>query len=118
VLPLPRLHGVRPLHRDADRNSDAGIPLVVKVIAVVDVGDIDIVVVIPIVSPVFRPGVNETDPIALILEAWVSANNQEGQAVDVESVVRTKVSTEMVAGDTVAVVAATLFSSLGSDCQL
>jgi hypothetical protein len=96
------------LHRNADRHSDVGIPAVVKVIAVVHVGDVNVVVVIPVIPPVFRPWVNETDPIAPILEARVPANNQKGQAVDAEPMVPTKVSTVTVVRDAVAVVAATL----------
>jgi len=108
VQPLPRLHPNTPLHRNADRNSDVGIPAVVKVIAVVDVGDVNIVVVVPVIAPVFRPWVNETDPIALILEARVPSNNQKRQAVDAEPMVPTKVSTVTVVRDTVTLVAATL----------
>ena len=97
-----------PLHRDADRYSDVGIPAVVKVIAVVDVGDINVVVVIPVIPPVFRPWVNKTYPIALILEARVPTNDQEGQAVNAEAMVATKVSAVTVVRDSVAVIAATL----------
>ena len=79
-----------------------------QVIPVVDVGDINVVIVIPVIPPVFRPWVNQTYPVALILEAWVSANNHEGQAVDAESMVRPKVSTEAVVRDAVAVVASAL----------
>ena len=97
-----------PLHRDADRNSDAGIPLVVKVIAVVDVGDVNVIIVIPVVTPIFWPRINEANPIALVLEARVPANNQEGQAINAESVIRTKVSAITVVRNAVAVVATTL----------
>ena len=105
---LARVHRVHRLHRDADRNSDVGIPAVVQVIAVVDVGDVNVVVVIPVISPVFRPWVNKTYPIALILETRVPANDQEGQAVDAEPMVATKVSAVTVIRDSVAVIATTL----------
>ena len=97
-----------PLHRDADRNSDAGITAVVQVVAVVDVGDVNVVVVIPVISPVFRPWVNKTYPIALILETRVPTNDQEGQAVDAKPMVPAKVSAVTVVRDPVAVIAATL----------
>jgi hypothetical protein len=105
---FPRPHRVEPLKRDVDRNSDIGIPAVVQVVAVVDVSDINVVSVVPVIPPVFRPWVNETDPIASVLEARISAHNQEGEAVDAESMARPKVSTEPVIRDAVAVVAATL----------
>jgi hypothetical protein len=100
-----------PLHRDADRDSNIGIPAVVQVIAVVDVDDVNVVVVIPVIAPVFRPRVNGTDPIASVLEARVSAHHQEGQAVDSESTVSTKVSAETVVRNAIAVVAAALLPS-------
>jgi hypothetical protein len=100
-----------PLHRDADRNSNVRISAVVQVIAVVRIGDVNVVVVIPVIAPVFRPRVHETDPIALILEARVPSHNHEGQTVDTESVVRTKVATETVVRDAVAVISATLLPS-------
>ncbi len=108
MQPLPKPHRVDPLKRETDRNSGAGIPAVVQVIAVVDVGDIDVVVVVPIVAPVFRPRINGTYPIAAVLKARVSANNQEGETVDPESMLRPKVSAESVVRDAVAAVAATL----------
>jgi len=82
--------------------------MVEQVIAVVDVGDINVVVVIPVIAPVFRPWVNETDPIALVLKARISAHNQEWEAIDSEPMVRPKVSTEPVVRDAITVVAATL----------
>jgi len=97
-----------PLHRDADRNSGLGIPAVEQVIAVVDVHDIDVVVVVPVIPPVFRPWVNETEPIAAVLEAGISAHNQEGESVNTEPMVPTKVSAEAVVRNAIAVVAATL----------
>jgi hypothetical protein len=97
-----------PLQRDADRNSDVGIPAVVHVVAVIDVGDINVVGVVPVVRPVLRPWVNRTEPITLVLEAWVSADNQERETMDPEPVIRSKVSAVTVVRDAIAVVAAAL----------
>ncbi len=66
------------LQRDVDRNSLTGVAAVVQVIAVVHVVDVDVVVVVPVISPGFRPGINRTDPVTLVLEARVSADYQEG----------------------------------------
>ena len=104
----PKAASGTPLHRDADCNSDIGIPAVEQVIAVVGVGDVDVICVVPVIRPVFWPWVNRTEPIATVLEARVPANNQEGKTVDSESMLRPKVSTEPVVGDAVAVVATTL----------
>jgi len=105
VQPLSKLHRKDALHRNADRNSDVRIPAVVHVIAVIGVDNIDIVVVVPVISPVFRPGVNRTDPIALVLKAGISTHNQERKAGDAELVILTKVSTITVVRNAIAVVA-------------
>ena len=96
------------LQRDVDGNSLAGISPVIEVVTVVDVVDVDIVIVVPVIPPIFRPRVNGADPIALVLEAWVSAYNQEGEAVDAEAVARAKVSAVPVVGNAVTPVAAAL----------
>jgi hypothetical protein len=98
----------RLLHRDVDCYADVGIPAVVKVIAVIDVVDIDFVVVIPVISPVHRPWINRTEPITLILESRIPAYNQERLAVDTESVIRSKVNAEAVVRYAIAVVPAAL----------
>ena len=85
--------------------------MVVQVIAVIGIDDINVVIVVPVIPPVFWPRVNGSDPIAAVLEARVSANNQEGQAIDSESMVLTKVSAETVVRNAIAVVAATLLPS-------
>jgi hypothetical protein len=100
-----------PLHRDADCNSDIGIPAVVHVVAVVGIDDINVVVVVPVISPILRPRVKGTDPIATVLEARVSAHNFEGKAVDAKSMVLTKVSAETVIRDAIAAIPATLLPS-------
>ncbi len=97
-----------PLHGDTDRNSDVGITAVVQVIAVVDVGHANVVVVIPVVLPVFRPWVDKTYPTALILEARVTTNGHEGEAIDAKPMVPAEVSSISVVGNAVAVVGATL----------
>jgi len=99
---------MEPLIRDTDRDSGVGVPAVVHVIPVVHVCDIDIVIVVPIVSPVFGPRVNGTDPVAFVLEAGIPADNLEGQAADSEAMVWSKVSTVTVIRNAVTVVPAAL----------
>jgi len=85
-----------------------GIPAVVHVVAIVDVRHVNVVVVVPVFSPVFGPRVNRTDPVTVVLEAGISAYNQKWQAADSETVIRTKVSAVTILRNTVAVVAAAL----------
>src|ERR1700691_90349 len=81
-----------PLHRDAHRNANARVAPVVEVVAVVDIGDIDLVVVVPVVAPVSWPRVNNAQPITAVLEARISANHHEGQALDAESMIRSEIT--------------------------
>ena len=89
-------------------DSIAGVPSVVQVIAVSRVVDIHIIVVVPVVGPVFRPRVNQTEPIASVLKARVSAHDDYWVAVDAERVTRTKVAIVAVVGNSVAIVTAAL----------
>ena len=105
---LSRGSPVESLHRDTDRNSCARIPAVIQVIAAIGVDNINIVGIVPIVAPVFRPRINRTEPIALVLKAWKSAHNQKGKARDAESVISAKVSAETVVRNVITAVATAL----------
>jgi hypothetical protein len=97
---------------DANCNPRAiGIPAVVQVIAAIAVIDVNIVGLVPGVSPVFRIRINKSEPIAIVLEAWEPAHHQERKAVDAEPVIPAIVATEIIVGNAVAVVAAALLPS-------
>jgi hypothetical protein len=65
-----------PLVRvDADCDSNAGMAPVVQVISTIGVGDIHVIIVVPVVRPGFRPRVHETEPKTVILETGIPANN-------------------------------------------
>jgi len=96
------------LHRDANRNSDGGISAVEQVIAIVNVDDVDVIGVKPVICPGPRPWVNETNPITLVLETRISTNHQERKPVDSEPMLRPKVSTVAIVRDAITAVAATL----------
>jgi len=96
------------LHRCADCNSDAWIPLVVHVIPIVLIDDIDVVRLVPVVCPITRPWVNQAEPESVVLEAWVSANNHIRLVIDDEPIVWSKVAVVAVVGNAIAVVAAAL----------
>ena len=87
------------------------IPAVVEVIPVVEVIDVNIIRLVPGVSPVFWIWVNETEPIAIVLEARIPAHHHEGEAIDAEPVTSTTVAAEIVVRNAVAVVAAALLPS-------
>jgi hypothetical protein len=100
------------IDRDANCNPRAiGIPAVVQVIAAIAVIDVNIVSLVPGVSPVFRISINKSEPIAIVLEAWEPAHHQERKAVDAEPVIPAIVATEIIVGNAVAVVAAALLPS-------
>jgi hypothetical protein len=110
--PLSSLDGPaldEPLvHVDGDCDSIPGIPAVVHVIAVLGVDDVYIIVVVPIVGPVFRPWVHETEPKAAVLEARIPAVQLHRVPVNAEPVIRTKAHAITVIRNAVAVVTATL----------
>jgi len=101
-------HPTKPLHRNADGNSNPGIPAVIHVVPVADVRNIDVIGVIPVICPGPRPWVNETNPIPLVLEARISTDDQERKPVDSEPMLRPKVPTVAIVRDPVTAVAATL----------
>jgi hypothetical protein len=105
--PTPRPHFTH-LHRDAHRDADAGIASVVEVVSIVDIADIDLVIVVPVVAPVGRPRVNNAQPVALVLETRISADHQEGKALDAKSVIRSEIAAKAVVRDPVAVITAAL----------
>ncbi len=96
------------LQRDIDRDSLTGIPVVVQVVAVVDVVYVDIVIVIPVVAPGLRPRVNRADPVTVVLKARIAADHQEGKSVDSEAMAGPEVSAEAVIRDAIAAITATL----------
>jgi len=63
---------------------------------------------IPPFRPHFRPWINEGDPIAVILEAWISTYEDQRQPVDAEVVVTSEIKIEAVLRYAVTVIAAAL----------
>ena len=108
MQPRSRLHRRDRLQGDSDGNSDTGMSAVEQVVTVIDVADVDVVGVVPVVRPGFRPRVNETEPIAAILEPGISADDTERATLDTKPMLRPKVSTESRVGDSITLVAATL----------
>jgi hypothetical protein len=94
------------IHVDCD--SIPGMLTVVHVIAVSGVVDVHVIVVVPIVRPVFRPWVNDTEPKAAILEPGVPTRKNYWETVKPEPVNLAEGVTETVVGNTVTVVAASL----------
>src|SRR5271157_5377539 len=84
------------LEHDGDGEANAGIVRVVHVIAAVDVIDVEVVGVVPAI----RPRINETKPIAAVLEARISADHNWG--ADVEVVLTAKVGAETLVGNAAA----------------
>jgi len=96
------------LERDRDCDPDAWVHAVIYVVPVVGVIDINVVGFVPVRSPRFRPRINERNPIAVVLEARISADEEHGKAVDAEEVLTPEVEPEAVIRNSVAVVAAAL----------
>src|SRR5579872_1207284 len=93
---------------DSDGDSISGIPGVVQVIAVLVVVDIHIIVVVPVIRPIFWPRINQTEPEAAVLETGIPADQHHRVPVNAEPVLRTKVAPISILWNPVAVVATTL----------
>lgn len=82
------LHG----HVDSDRNSR--VAAVEHVVAVVHVVNVHVVGFIPGRSPVFGPWIDDAEPETSILEARVSAHDQDGGAMNAKPVTAAKTGAE------------------------
>ena len=83
-------------------------PAVEEVIAVVLVADINIVRVIPVVTPISWPWVDQAEPVPFVLEAGEPADNHEWEASNPETVTCAEESAVTRLWDAVAVVSAAL----------
>jgi hypothetical protein len=82
--------------------------MVVHVVSIVLIDNINVVIFVPVVSPIVRPRVNQAKPKAVVLEAWEAANNHKRLVVDDEPVVRAKIAVVAIVRDTITVVATAL----------
>ncbi len=95
--------------RDADCNSrGARIPAVEQVIPVIVVVDVNIVGLVPVVSPVLRIRIDRGEPIATVLEARITAYHHEWEIVNAERVIPAIVAAVVGLRNAIAVVAAAL----------
>lgn len=97
---------VRQLQYDSDRQSDARVPPVVKVIPVVII-DVNIIVLVPIFCPVCWPGIQEQEPKAAVREARIP-HVDCGAAVYPEPVLTPEIEPEAGLRNVVAAIASTL----------
>src|SRR5579863_799688 len=94
------------LQHNGDRNRLAGMHTVVQVIPVI-IANINVIGGIPVLRPVFRPRVNQHEPITAVLKAGVT-RNYDGLALDAKPVSRAEMETETILGNVVASIAAAL----------
>ena len=97
---------------EADGNAIAGISAVVQIIPIIVVVHVNVIAVVPIVRPVFRPRINQTEPITAVLEAAMSADVHHRETVDAEPMFLSVVAAEAVIRDAVAAVTAALLPSV------
>jgi hypothetical protein len=102
----PWCTGVRQLQRNSDRESDVWIPAVVKVVPVVVI-DVDVIGSVPIVCPVFRPGIHQQEGISAVLETRISHIDRR-EIPNTEPVFPPEIETEAVLRNVVTAVASSL----------
>ncbi len=100
------------LKRYGDGNWIIRVIPVIQVVPVSGVVKIHIVGFVPVWSPGFRPRIDDRNPIAVVLEARLSAHKDQGKAVDAEEVIPTKIEPEPGIWNPVAVIAAPLAPGL------
>jgi hypothetical protein len=94
--------------RNTDCEPSARISTVLQVVSAVVELYVAVIVLIPIACPVFRPRVNDAEPIPIGLESRISAVKLYGVAVHSKRMIRAEIERETVVRDPVAVVAAAL----------
>ena len=94
------------LERDVNCNCDFGIAPVIQVVTVIDVVNVDVVGFVPGARPVFRPGINQTEPEAHVLEPWISIDNDDWISMNAEAMCAAKVGAEAVFGNMISAVTA------------
>lgn len=85
-----------------------GMPAVAKTIAVIKAVDIYPIFFIPVVRPLFKLQVNDTEPESTPLEAGVTAEYSKREVDDMKPVVSAEIPVEFVFRNPVAVVTAAL----------
>jgi hypothetical protein len=82
----------------------AGISAVIQIISVAVVVHVYVIAVIPIARPIFRPRINQTEPIATVLEALSAANEYHRKVVNAKRVVLAVIFAEAVVRNAVAAI--------------
>jgi len=80
----------------------------VKIVAVVGVVEVHVIVFIPQRRPVLRPGIDESHPITVVLEARESADKNHREVIDAEEVVAPKIAMETGVRNAIAVITTAL----------
>jgi hypothetical protein len=110
TLPLPRRSSgcprINQLQRNRDGEPDVWILPVVEVVSVVVI-DIDVIGGVPVVCPVFRPGIHEQERISAVRETRI-AHVDRRETPDAEPMVTAEIETEAGLRNVVAAIASTL----------
>jgi len=94
------------LQFDGNRQSDARISAVVKVVPVV-ISDVQVIAIEPVLCPGFRPGIHQQERIAAVRKARIS-HVHRGKGVHPEPAVDSEIQVEAILRDIVTAVASTL----------
>jgi len=105
---LKRVVACIQLERNGDCDWEARVIPVVQIVPISSVVEIHVVVLVPVLSPGFRPRINNRDPVSVVLETRHSADENQRKTIDAEEVIVAEVEPEAVFRNPEAVIAATL----------
>jgi len=100
------------LKRNRDGDWIIGVIAVIQVVPIAGVVKVHIVGFVPVLPPGFRPRINDCDPVSVVLEARLSAYENQRKSIDAEEVIAAEVEPEASLGNPIAVIAASLGPAL------
>ena len=96
---------IRLLQRYVDRDVHSRMATIAEVVPVIYVVNVNVVGLIPVRCPGFRPRINNREPEAAVLEARASVDDDHGRAVNAEIVPTAKMLAEPVLWNAIACIA-------------
>src|SRR5579863_1361841 len=96
------------LNRNLHGDRHARIISVIHVVTISVVVDVDVVVQIPVWSPIFRPWIENRYPVSVVVKARSAARENQLQSSQPEIMTASEINSEAIVGYSIAVIASAL----------